>query len=253
MRVEVGAKFLIRQGHLEFYTLLLNYHHGSSEAGQAKGRRWSCLAASQSKCAESGVATPNIQSKKPEKAPLDESQDATLYDPMIDPTDSLASSDGDEDEDGPDEIEQPEAGPSRPSQKSLYAPPTIDEMDRLRSAQDTGNTFALQLEALVSATLLPTTPAPALKTLLSRIHDFILAMPSLPAVAPARAAERTPDIPFPAGEAWSPLKQDVKWTLGWEKPAEVFVGGSWSVCGGYKKGKGVMGDVDLVVVMPSVS
>lgn len=190
---------------------------------------------------------------------------------MIDPTDSSGSEDDeeemeeaefedleeieveDEDEEPNEFLQVPEAGPSRPRQKSLYAPPTIEEMDRLRSAQETGNTFTLQFEALLSSTLLPTTPSPRLKSILSRIHDLILSLPSLPAVPPQQAVQRTRDIPSPGGETWSPLKLDVKWTLGYEKPAEVFVGGSWSVCGGYKKGKGVMGDVDLVVVMPSVS
>lgn len=192
---------------------------------------------------------------------------------MIDPTDSSGSDndeevsgvdggdddvdeiggDGEEDEEEDEFAHVPEAGPSRPRQKNLYAPPTLEEMDRLRSARETGNTFTLQLEALLSATLLPTTPPPKLKSLLSKIHDLILALPSLAALTPRQALERTSDIPFAGGDMWSPLKKDVQWTLGWSKPAEVFVGGSWSVCGGYKKGKGVMGDVDLVVVMPSVS
>jgi U3 small nucleolar RNA-associated protein 22 len=190
---------------------------------------------------------------------------------MIDPTDSSGSEDDGEEEDGDnveyfdgeeilEEDDEPnefapsaQAGPSRPRPKSLYAPPTAQEMDRLRSAAENGNTFTLQLEALLSSTLLSASPAPRLKAILSRIHDLILSLPTLPALSVREAAKRTKEIPFPGGDIWSPLKQDVKWTLGWEKPAEVFVGGSWSVCGGYKKGKGVMGDVDLVVVMPEVS
>jgi U3 small nucleolar RNA-associated protein 22 len=187
---------------------------------------------------------------------------------MIDPTDSSGSEDGDEvsddgsgegvdNDDGVEEFtgheEAPEPGPSRRPVKNLYAPPTVDEMERLTSAAQTGNTFTLQLEALVASTLLPTTPHSGLKSLLAKVHDLVLGLPTLPAVSPRDAVKRTPDIPFVGGEEWNPLKSDVKWTLGWDKPAEVFVGGSWSVCGGYKKGKGVAGDVDLVVVMPSVS
>ena len=59
---------------------------------------------------------------------------------------------------------------------------------------------------------------------------------------------------FPGPDELSPLKgnTDVKWTLGWEKPAEVFFGGSWAVCGGYKKGKSEAGGVDMIVVIPKV-
>lgn len=211
---------------------------------------------------------------------------------MIDPTDSSGSEmDDEEDEEesdaGDDDLEEfegddagevedegipassphkngttepsAEAGPSRrPAQshvkgKSLYAPATAEELERLRSAQETGNTFTLQLEDLVARTLLPITPHPGTKDLLSRLHDLILGMPPLEAVSPKEALKRTPDLPFVGGKEWSPLKGAVQWTLGWEKPAEVFVGGSWTAAGGYKKGKGVAGDVDLVVVMPSVS
>lgn len=196
-------------------------------------------------------------------------------DPMIDPPDSPASDsegemaeDGDEDEgdeslvqgdDEPNEFDEPPpvAGPSRPSgsgSKGLYAPPTVDELDRLHAAHDAGNTFTLQLEALLASTLLPQAPHPALKALLSRIHDLILSLPPLPGVSPKQAVKRTGEIPFPGGAEWSPLigEREVKWTLGWEAPGEVVVGGSWGVCGGYKKGKGAMGGVDLAVVMPQV-
>lgn len=192
---------------------------------------------------------------------------------MIDPTDSSGSEDDEGDEvsdledDQEDDAEEfgvqdeetkpvkvnAEPGPSRrPPGKNLYAAPTVDEMERLKSAAETGNTFTLQLEALVSSTLLSTTPQPELKAILAKIHDLILGMPELAPLSPRDALKRTPDVPFVGGPEWNPLESDVKWTLGWEKPAEVFVGGSWSVCGGYKKGKGVAGDVDLVVVMPTV-
>jgi U3 small nucleolar RNA-associated protein 22 len=194
-------------------------------------------------------------------------------DPMIDAPGSSGSEDeeedgdlsqGDEDEDAgslvddePNEFADdstPQAGPSRtrPAGKSLYAPPTVEEMDRLRTAQETGNTFTLQLEALLSSTILPSLPHPALKSLLSAVHDFILSLPSLPGVSPKAAVQRIGEIPFPGGTEWSPLKGEVQWTLGWEKPGEVIVGGSWGVCGGYKKGKGEMGGIDLAVVMPTV-
>ncbi len=170
----------------------------------------------------------------------------------------VEESDGDEGDDliEDDEDLQPVAGPSKPRSKGygLYKPPTLQEMDRLRASETTGsNTFALQLEALLSSTLLPTTPQASLKSLLLTIHSHILSLPVLPPLHPQEAAKRTP-MTFPGPEEFSPLRKgaDVKWTLGWEKPSEVFVGGSWAVCGGYKKGKGEMGGIDMVVVMPQV-
>ncbi|CAK9784420.1 Nrap protein, partial [Cutaneotrichosporon oleaginosum] len=196
----------------------------------------------------------------------------TLVDPMIDPQ---SDSDGEEDEEmdeegaevfdgedddveefdgednGHDEKEAPAAGPSR--SRGLYKPPTLAELDELRAAQSTGGTtFALQLESLLSSTLLSPVPAASLRTLLGAVHDLIHALPALPAVSPRKAEARLGKgaIPFPGPSELSPLKGEPKWTLGFTAPAEVVVGGSWAVCGGYKTGKGRAGNIDIVVTMP---
>lgn len=203
---------------------------------------------------------------------------STLVDPMIDVQASDDSDDDDEEDaempsdDGDDddgveeftgfdeEVEEPApaAGPSRT--KSLYKAPTLAELDELRAAEASGgNTFSLQLDALLSSTLLPSTPSAQLKGLLGAVHDLVHALPSLPALSPPKAVARLAKgsqkgkaeaVPFPPG-----LELDlaeVQWKLGFEPPAEVFVGGSWAVCGGYKKGKGEAGGVDVVVVIPQV-
>ena len=124
----------------------------------------------------------------------------------------------------------------------------------MRNAQTTGSSsFALQLEALLASTLLPSTPQAALKSLLSSIHSRIRSLPILPPLAPREAVKRI-SMTFPGPEEFSPLRKgaEVQWTLGWERPSEVFVGGSWPVCGGYRKGKGQLGGIDMVVVMPQV-
>ncbi|WVQ80672.1 hypothetical protein IAT38_002777 [Cryptococcus sp. DSM 104549] len=183
--------------------------------------------------------------------------DAGVFlDPMIDPQGSSDEDDSEDDEDD-EEAAEPAAGPSRsqPS-KSLYKAPTLSEMEALRNAKETGGTtFSLQLSELLSSTLHSTTPHPALKDLLSAIHSTLLALPTLPGLTPAKAAKRlgAVKVPFVGLEEYSPVGKgkDVNWTLGWEKPAEILVGGSWGVVGGYKKGKGEMGGVDLVVVMPT--
>lgn len=194
---------------------------------------------------------------------------STLNDPMIDPQ----FSDDDSDEEGPEEeadeemeddgVEEfvgddeaaapPTAGPSR--SRGLYKPPTLSELDELRAAKSAGGTtFALQLETLLSSTLLSPVPVPALKTLLGSVHDLVHALPALPAISPRKAESRLGkgSIPFPGPAALSPLKGEPKWTLGFTPPAEVVVGGSWAVCGGYKAGKGKAGNIDIVVVMPQV-
>lgn len=197
----------------------------------------------------------------------------TLVDPMIDPQfssdddddeamdedDGVEEFDGDEgveEFDGGDDAEEaaPAAGPSR--SRGLYKPPTLAELDELRAAESAGGTtFALQLESLLSSTLLSAQPAPALKDLLGAVHDLVHALPALPAVSPRKAEARLGKgaIPFPGPSALSPLKGEPKWTLGFTAPAEVVVGGSWAVCGGYKAGKGRAGNVDIVVMMPQVS
>jgi U3 small nucleolar RNA-associated protein 22 len=197
--------------------------------------------------------------------------DSTLVDPMVDDqgdsddddSDDEEDSAGDamdEDEDEAPAAETPAAGPSRsgPS-RSLYKAPTLAELDELRNAEASGgNAFSLQLDELLKSTLLPITPAPALKTLLGAIHDLVHALPALPAVTPRKANSRLKaklggSIPFPGPKALSPLVGEPKWTLGFDAPAEVVVAGSWSVCGGYKKAKGKAGNVDIVVMMPQVS
>lgn len=119
------------------------------------------------------------------------------------------------------------------------------------------NTFNLQLSALLDSTLLSPTPHPGLSALLKELHDILLSLPSIPPNRPIDARKvlhnKIPDI-SPTEYAYDVKGKgkEVQWKLGWEKPGEVLVGGSWGVCGGYKKGKGVEGDVDLVVVMPKV-
>lgn len=192
---------------------------------------------------------------------------------MIDPTDS-SGSDGEDDSDGElddeeevedfgeddEEPELPKAGPSRPTAapSRLYKPPTLEEMDQLRNVSTSGGTtFSLQLDALLSSTLLPTTPAPALKSILSALHSHILSLGALPPLPPRKAIARLKGeaVPFVGPSEFSPLRKEGdegKWGFGWEKPEEVIVGGSWPVVGGYKKGKGQAGAIDLIVVMPSV-
>ena len=132
------------------------------------------------------------------------------------------------------------------------------ELEKLEAASSTGNTFALQLEALVTSTLLPQTPSASLKALLATLHSAISSISPLSPVSAREAAARIEnvDIPWVGPVASSPIvgkgKEDSKWTLGWEKPSEIIIGGSWGVCGGYKKGKGEAGGVDMVIVMPEV-
>ena len=198
----------------------------------------------------------------------------SLLDPMIDPPDSSGSELDDEDElelegenveeediedeaSAADEVSS-SAGPSRPPQRKpngLYRPPTLEEMDTLQAASEKGgNSFSLQLDALLASTLLPKDPQPRLKELLSEIHSTIMNLPSLPPLSPKKAVKRLKgNLTFPGPDEFSPLTEDVQWRLGWEKPEEIFVGGSWSICGGYKMGKREMGDIDIFVVMPDVS
>lgn len=211
-----------------------------------------------------------MQARK-EEVEIDEAEieayanNSTLVDPMIDEQLSSDEDEGEEEQEGEEDdgVEEfdgedeekaiPAAGPSR--SRSLYKAPTLAELDELREAESSGGTtFSLQLDTLLSSTLLSSTPAPALKTLLGAVHDLVHGIPSLPAVSPREADERLGKgkIPFPGPKRLSPLSGEPKWTLDFTAPGEVFVAGSWAVCGGYKRAKGVAGNIDLVVVMPEV-
>ena len=179
--------------------------------------------------------------------------------------DDFESAGGDQEDDEEElvtEDEQPVAGPSRstPASKHLYKPPTASDIDLLASSASNGS-FDLQVEALVSSTLLSKTADPALSTVLAALHSHILSLPHLPSLSPAKAAKRLKGykIPFTGPQEYNPIRGDMNesempnWVLGWDKPAEIFIGGSWGVVGGYKKAKGEAGGVDLVVVLPEVS
>ncbi|WWD03397.1 hypothetical protein V865_001449 [Kwoniella europaea PYCC6329] len=196
----------------------------------------------------------------------DVEQAGGIYDdPMIDrrgSDDDSDDSEQDEDEDEEDEDEDDgstsKAGPSRStisSGKHLYKAPTLEEMETLKAVEQSGGTtFSLQLSALLESTLLPLTPQANLKALLSTLHSTILSLPSLPPLPPTKAIKRLGKevkVPFVGGPQWDPIKNEVKWQLGWDKPEEIIVGGSWGVVGGYRQGKGEAGNIDLVVVMPS--
>ncbi|WVQ73182.1 hypothetical protein IAR50_002746 [Cryptococcus sp. DSM 104548] len=177
-----------------------------------------------------------------------------LQDPMIDPQYSSEEEESGEEQDG-SEVEEPAASSSKPH-TNLYKAPTAAELEQLRQVAETGGaTFSLQLSELLESTLLPTIPHPALKSLLFAVHGKILSLPTLEGVSPIKASKRLgkAKMPIVGPEEFNPLKKgkDIKWTLGWEIPEEIVIGGSWGVVGGYKKGKGEMGGVDLVVVMPS--
>ncbi|OWT39986.1 U3 small nucleolar RNA-associated protein 22 [Cryptococcus neoformans Bt1] len=189
----------------------------------------------------------------------DEEAMGQLEDPMIDPQDSsdgegsFSDVDVHEEVSESEEYEQPTAGPSG-SSKNLYKAPTLSEMEALRHVEETGGaTFSLQLSELLESSLLPTAPHAALKDLLTAIHSRILGMSAVESLHPAKAIKRIGiKVPFPGPAEFSPLKnsKEIKWTLGWAKPEEVFIGGSWSVVGGYRKEKREMGGIDLVVAMP---
>jgi U3 small nucleolar RNA-associated protein 22 len=194
-------------------------------------------------------------------------------DPMLDPPDSGSSDEdeggvltsGEHEENGVTDVEEghEDALPStaiapkastKGKGKSLYAPPTLQELDTLHPG--TSTTFQLQQTALLTSTLIPSSSASPLTTLLKAIHSHILSLPPLPPLPPKKALKRLgadrDNVRFSGTEEFG-LDKDVKWNFGWEVPEEVFVGGSWGVAGSYKSGKGEMGGVDLVVVMPRVS
>jgi hypothetical protein len=164
--------------------------------------------------------------------------------------DEEAMMDGDDLEGGDmqDMEDEPEAGPSKPkNHRNLYAPPTLDELDTLSSTSSAA--FTLQLSALLQSTLLPTTPHSTLKPLLTDLHGVINSIPSSEPVAPKEGIKKV-GLPSISPAEFIPRK--VNWTVGYDKPKEVFVSGSWSVVGGYKVGKGEQGGVDMVLVMPDV-
>jgi len=190
-----------------------------------------------------------------------------MIDPPYSGTDEDEESGKDEESTGSNELNkddiasafppEPATSSNKGKSKSLYAPPTLQELDQL-NPQTSTSTFNLQLEALLSSTVIPqnSTSNTSLKILLKSLHTHILSLPAIPTAPPRKAIAKLHKGGgvFQSGipKEFS-LKGDEKWGLGWEVPEEIFVGGSWSVVGGYKKGKGEMGDVELVVVMPKVS
>lgn len=148
----------------------------------------------------------------------------------------------------------------------LFKPPTADEIETLtreRGERGPCFSFSLKLTELLNATFVDssvttgTTPPPppaALTSFLTRIHALILSLPSLPPVSAELALQRLAPYSLPLYKRTPPVK-DPKWTLGWEKPSEIFVCGDWSSVGSYRVGKGKgkaaeLNSIDLAIVMP---
>lgn len=219
---------------------------------------------------------------------------------MIDDAASESDGDEDEEEDAGEASEGEnsegftdlEDAPETEKKSSRSKPPTAEEIERLRrEEEERGGHFGFamkvrpspsphthsltptQINALLASTFLDPlpadratyTPAPAstaLKNILTTIHAHLNAMPVLPALSVEAAVQRLAPlrIPFPSPSPLDVGGRDVKWQLGWEKPKEVLVCGSWPVLGGYRKGRKVKGSkevevgaVDLGIIMPDVS
>ncbi len=122
-----------------------------------------------------------------------------------------------------------------------------------------------QINALLQSTLLQPTstskPPPGLTSFLTSIHTHLLSLPSLPPLPLKMAVQRLQPVKIPFTKPSPMSEKEPAWKLGWEKPTEVFVAGSWGVVGGYKREKKKVGSkwevgvgkVDLAVLMPDVS
>ena len=189
------------------------------------------------------------------------SSDVMEFEDFEDEDESGGENQDDEGADSQLEQEEPTAGPSRSAStsKHLYKPPTVSDIDLLASSTS-NSTFDLQVDALVTSTLLAKTADSGLSPLLASLHSHILGLPHLPSLSPSKAAKRLKGfkIPFVGPQEYNPIRGDMNelempnWVLGWDKPEEIFIGGSWGVVGGYKKAKGEAGGVDLLIVMPEV-
>lgn len=89
-------------------------------------------------------------------------------------------------------------------------------------------------------------------------------MQPLPALPVRAAAQRLAPVRIPFARPSpldAPAGEEPRWTLGWERPKEAFVCGSWGVVGAYKRGikrraegknEVEVSRVDVAVTMPDV-
>ncbi|KZP27685.1 Nrap protein [Athelia psychrophila] len=133
--------------------------------------------------------------------------------------------------------------------------PTGEELRAIKDSADLfrSSSFKLQIDALVPNVLPKPSRVPPIERLLHSIYTFLNSA-SLAPVAPAHPLDAAQNllkagvcVPYPA-----PLpSKDAKWKVGFERPSDVTLVGSWAGQVSVKGKDGAGFSVDLAVEMPA--
>ncbi|KAF7312182.1 Mannose-6-phosphate isomerase [Mycena indigotica] len=132
-------------------------------------------------------------------------------------------------------------------------PPTGEELRMMNGAKDLfkSNTFKLQIDALLPNVRPKESRLSPLNHCLSEIHTLLSSLPAVAPQHPLDAAKTLLKKGIAVPYAMPEPTRDTNWKVGFEKPADIVVVGSWpnKIC---VKGKdGTKFGVDLAVEMPS--
>ncbi|KAJ9477861.1 U3 small nucleolar RNA-associated protein 22 [Pseudozyma hubeiensis] len=143
----------------------------------------------------------------------------------------------------------------KPTKSALYAIPTLAEVQGLKETGELfkNNVFKLKVDEMLPEVRPAFNKASALETVLRRLHQLFQALSPIEPLPVGEAMKsfqkRTSGskvrIPFPDPAP----KTDANYKLGFEKPSEMHLVGSWPLKSTAKRPEGV--DVDIAAVMPS--
>ncbi|KDQ16670.1 hypothetical protein BOTBODRAFT_30589 [Botryobasidium botryosum FD-172 SS1] len=169
-----------------------------------------------------------------------------------------SGSSDDEDEEGDDPLQSESRKPGPPPKPSAWKAPTTEELRTLKDSTELfkSNAFKLKVDALLPTVRPKASYKPSLEQFLMSLHFHIMSLPAIPAQHPLEAARSLAKkkkgqsgvaVPYV-----TPLPtEETNWKVGFEKPSDIKVVGSWanglSVLG--KDGRGFV--VDVAVEMPS--
>ncbi|KAF9462511.1 Nrap protein [Collybia nuda] len=131
-------------------------------------------------------------------------------------------------------------------------PPTGEELRTIKEATDLfrSSSFKLQIDALLPNIRPKASRIPPLDRFLLSLHSFLGGLPSVPPQHPLEGARRllkkNVSVPYSV-----PLpSEDTNWKVGFEKPSDIAVIGSWGNKISVKAKDGIRFGVDIAVEMP---
>ncbi|KAH7909413.1 Nrap protein [Hygrophoropsis aurantiaca] len=161
---------------------------------------------------------------------------------------SNSDDNGDADEPPPENDMTLDQGGDHKSKK----PPTGEELRVIKDAAELyrSGSFKLQIDALLPHVRAKESRKPPLDRFLLSLHSFLMSLPSVDPQNPIIASQTLLKQGIVVAYALPLPTRESKWKVGFEKPSDITVVGSWANQISVKRKYGIQFRVDLAVEMP---